>query len=313
MTTPPTSPVPRVRHCSTIVGILTLVLALMVLPGCRPGDTGTDDARTAGAVRCAEPGGWSDCEVTGHDDRGYDVYVPTRAASGSVPLMVALHGAGGRSETAVTMACNDGDRSDASCLHTIAEDEGFAVVYPNGSGFLPFRRLRLWNAGGGGDWDCTSGRACEDEVDDIDYLSAVLDDVGSWLDIDPGRITIVGHSNGGAMSHRLACELSDRVAAIAAVGGTNQFVTTTACEPEQPGDPGLGQHGDLGVPGSLRALNPTSTIGVRPHRARQGVSTRSPSRASINPAAARSPMRPNARRNSGSASRSAPLRSSWAS
>ncbi len=232
MDTVPPATAHRLRRPSTILGILAL--ALITLVGCGAGDTGTDDARTAGAAGCAEPGRWGDCEVTGHDDRGYDIYVPNRAASEAVPLVLALHGAGGRSDVAITTTCADGDRSDDSCLHAIAEDDGFAVVYPNGSGFLPFRRRRVWNAGGGGDWDCTSGRACEDDVDDIAYIKAVLDDVEGWLDVDPGHISVVGHSNGGAMSHRLACELSDRVTAIAAVGGTNQFATTAACAPEQP-------------------------------------------------------------------------------
>jgi polyhydroxybutyrate depolymerase len=161
--------------------------------GCGSGDTGTDDARDAGAVGCAEPGQWGDCELPGHDDRGYDVYVPTRA-----------------------------------------ESEGFAVVYPNGTGYLPLRRLRTWNAGGGGEYDCTSGRACHQDVDDVAYIDALLDDVESWLDIDTRRVWVVGHSNGAAMSHRLACELSDRIAAIAAVGGTNQFAATAPCEPAAP-------------------------------------------------------------------------------
>lgn len=211
-----------------------MLLALVVLAGCGAGDTGTDDARDVGAAGCAEPGQWGDCELPGHDDRGYDVYVPARAESEAVPLVVALHGAGGRSVHAITTSCVDGDRSSQSCLHRIAEDEGFAVVYPNGTGYLPLRRLRTWNAGGGGESDCTSGRACHEDVDDVAYVDALLDDVESWLDIDTRRVWVVGHSNGAAMSHRLACELSDRIAAIAAVGGTNQFGATAPCEPTAP-------------------------------------------------------------------------------
>jgi polyhydroxybutyrate depolymerase len=232
MNAPPVDSPPPSRSSG---GLLAAVgLTLVVIVGCSASDTGGADARDAGAVRCAEPGQWGDCELVDYDDRGYDVYVPTQAASGPVPVMVALHGGGGRSLHAITTSCPDGDRSSRSCLHHVAEDEGFAVVYPNGSGFWPLRRLRTWNAGGGGDWDCTSGRACEENVDDVAYIERVLDDVESWLDVDTARTTIVGHSNGGAMSRRLACELSDRVAAIAAVGGTNQFAATAPCEPEVP-------------------------------------------------------------------------------
>jgi polyhydroxybutyrate depolymerase len=62
----------------------------------------------------------------------------------------------------------------------------------------------------------------------------MLDHLVAWLNIDTGRVYFTGLSNGGAMSHRIACELSDRVTAIAAVGGANQFSTAAPCDPQLP-------------------------------------------------------------------------------
>ncbi len=108
------------------------------------------------------------------------------------------------------------------------------MAYPNGTGFFPLPNIKTWNAGGGGDFNCASGRACEEKVDDIAYFNAMLDDLSTWLNVDTRRVYFTGLSNGAAMSHRVACELSERVTAIAAVGGANQFATTAVCDPQYP-------------------------------------------------------------------------------
>jgi len=152
-----------------------------------------------------------------------------------MPLVVAFHGGGGSSSNGATMSCPDGDISDAGCLHGLGEKEGFVTVYPNGSGFLPLKRLRTWNAGGGSDgWNCASGKACTNNIDDLGYVDSLLGDLRSWLNIEPSRIYATGLSNGAAFTHRLACERADTFAAIAAVAGSNQFATGTTCDPAEP-------------------------------------------------------------------------------
>ncbi len=109
------------------------------------------------------------------------------------------------------------------------------TVYPNGTGFTPVRRLRTWNAGGGTDgWNCTSGKACANDVDDLAYVDRLIEDVSSWLNVDRTRLYASGLSNGAAFSHRLACERADVFAAIVAVAGSNQFSTGAPCEPARP-------------------------------------------------------------------------------
>ncbi len=96
-----------------------------------------------------------------------------------------------------------------------AEERGFIVAYPQGV-------ATSWNAG-----DCC-GTAWVDGVDDVGFVRAVLDRLESEWCIDPRRVFATGMSNGGFFSHRLACELSDRVAAIAPVAGV---LGVDACRP----------------------------------------------------------------------------------
>jgi len=198
--------------------------------------TATTEAWAPSAPPCAEPGGWGTCTLAAYPDRPYDVRVPSGDTTGApVPVVVVIHGGGGSAENAETMTCPGGDRDEAGCLQGLGDREGFLTVFPNGSSFPPVRKLRTWNAGGGSDgWNCTSGRACKEHVDDMSYLDAVLDDLAARYHIDPGRVYAVGLSNGAALAHRLACERADRFAAIVAAAGSNQFSTTADCAPSAP-------------------------------------------------------------------------------
>lgn len=98
----------------------------------------------------------------------------------------------------------------ASQSHMIAKSdaEGFIAVHPDGTGaFLG------WNAG-----DCC-GTASASGVDDVGLVGAILDRLETEMCVDTARIYSTGFSNGGFLSHRLGCELSDRIAAIAPVAG----------------------------------------------------------------------------------------------
>ena len=57
------------------------------------------------------------------------------------------------------------------------------------------------------------------KVDDVAFGRALLNDLEKVVKVDPKRIFATGISNGGMMAYRLASELSDRIAAIAPVGG----------------------------------------------------------------------------------------------
>ena len=142
--------------------------------------------------------------------RSYRLHLPDAAAPGTaLPLVMALHGGGGNARNIERM----------SGLSGIADREGFAVVYPNGSGRLR-HALLTWNAG-----NCC-GRALEEQADDVGFLNAVLDDVIRRQSIDSRRIYVTGMSNGGMMAYRFGCAAAGRLAAIAPVAGAMNVTCT---------------------------------------------------------------------------------------
>jgi polyhydroxybutyrate depolymerase len=140
-----------------------------------------------------------------HDgrDRSYVIRVPGgEIASGvRVPLVLVLHGGGGNAANAENM----------TGFTELARAERFIVVYPEGSA----RRGRLltWNAG-----HCC-GYAMQERIDDVGFLSALIDQLVRQYPVDLARIFVTGMSNGAMMSHRAGLELGAKVAAIAPVVG----------------------------------------------------------------------------------------------
>jgi len=107
-----------------------------------------------------------------------------------------------------------------------AERAGYYLLTPNGT--IDSRGNRFWNAMPGGCCDFDGSG-----VDDVAYLTALVDEAVNTLPVDEDRIYFTGHSNGGYMSYRMACELSDRVAAIMSLAG-GDYWSETACVPSQP-------------------------------------------------------------------------------
>jgi polyhydroxybutyrate depolymerase len=134
--------------------------------------------------------------------RSYIVHVPRNGAGRARPVVLAFHGGGGDAE---------GFKGYAG-LDTVADREGFIVVYPNGTGVLP-RRLLTWNAG-----ECC-GYAMNQQIGDVGFAIAVLDDLARRTSIDSRRVYATGHSNGAMMAYRLGAERADRIAAIVPVAG----------------------------------------------------------------------------------------------
>jgi polyhydroxybutyrate depolymerase len=177
---------------------------------------------------------WSrDNPVPGYTDRAYDLYVPKSTVGVPAAAVVVLHGGGGTAFGAEQMSCPTGDIAEAGCLHRLGESARFVTVYPRGT--APpggGDQLRTWNAGGGvAGYDCVSGLACSSNVDDIAYFTALLDALAARVAIDPDRIYVTGLSNGAAMTHRLACSLASRIAAVAAVSGAGQMDIAPGCAP----------------------------------------------------------------------------------
>jgi polyhydroxybutyrate depolymerase len=151
-----------------------------------------------------------------HIPPGYD---PKRAT----PVVLVFHGGLG----------NARNIQKVTKIDVVADEKIFIVVYPNGTGRFS-DRLLTWNGG-----RCC-GYAAEQKVDDVGFMRALLDDLETLVNVDPQRIYATGISNGAIMAYRLACELSDRIAAIGAVAGTQNI---DVCAPDRP-VPVLHIHGD---------------------------------------------------------------------
>lgn len=135
----------------------------------------------------------------GSSERYYTVHVPRKLAE-KPAVVIVLHGA-------LSDAWTVGFNSDMS---RYSDKQGFIAVYPCGTGYGK-RQLLFWNAGG------CCGPAHEKDVDDVAFIRELIASMKSKYGADPRRVYIAGASNGGMMAYRAATELSDQIAAIAAV------------------------------------------------------------------------------------------------
>lgn len=145
-------------------------------------------------------------------ERTYVVHLPPDYNDSiPLPLIIAMHGGFGS-------AANLENQSQLSAK---SDEANIIVVYPEGvkGGAL---NIRTWNAG----WCC--GFASSSNVNDVGFINALLDTLITDLAIDTNRIYATGMSNGGFMSYRLACELPNRIAAIAPVAAS---MSLTECNP----------------------------------------------------------------------------------
>ena len=139
----------------------------------------------------------------GELQRRYRVHIPTKhEAAKPTPVVIAFHGGGGNPESMIRL----------SGLSDKSDEAGFIVVYPFGTGRLE-NQLLTFNGGG------CCGYAMENKIDDVAFTAALLDDLATVVKVDANRVFATGLSNGGIVSHYVASELSDRIAAIAPVGG----------------------------------------------------------------------------------------------
>ncbi|HLO34726.1 MAG TPA: alpha/beta fold hydrolase [Candidatus Deferrimicrobium sp.] len=149
-------------------------------------------------------------------DRPVAVHVPPSYDKGRPsPLLIVLHGYTG----------SGSDQEAYFGLQREAEQRGFVTAYPDGT--MDSRGDRFWNAT---DACCNfDGRA----IDDVAYLDGLITAIEATVTIDPHRVYIAGHSNGGFMSYRLACTHADRIAAIVSLAGAT-FAKPADCRPTEP-------------------------------------------------------------------------------
>ena len=185
----------RVLRAVCIVSVLTSSLGLAEETSTKP----TDSPLTAESLT---PGDHTRHLMVGNQKRFYIVHVPPGYDSNTpTPVVLALHGAGMNGSMMVWF----------TGLNKTADAKGFIAVYPSGTGTGP---LLTWNAGG------LIGRLKKGRTDDVVFIGRLLDELEATSNVDRNRVYACGMSNGGMMCYRLAAEMSDRIAAIAAVAGT---------------------------------------------------------------------------------------------
>jgi polyhydroxybutyrate depolymerase len=142
--------------------------------------------------------------------RDYYLHMPSAPEpAGGWPLVMVLHGAGGDGRIALRLYHWPQKADDAHFIVVGLNALQTRTWLPPSFVFNP----RAWNN------DDPGNLGSIPQHDDVGYVRAVLDDVEHRYRIDSSRVYATGFSSGAGMTHRLGVELSDRFAAIAAVGG----------------------------------------------------------------------------------------------
>lgn len=143
------------------------------------------------------------------------VFLPAKYEGQKWPVVLLLHGYGSSADMI----------GNYFALKNYVTSHGFILVVPNGK--VGVFKLRYWNAT---DACCDFAHT---QVDDVAYLRSLINEVKTKYAVDDRRIYLAGHSNGGFMSHRLACEIGEEIAGIASFAGVN-FHDDSMCAGKAP-------------------------------------------------------------------------------
>lgn len=197
--------------CSITAIVCGLAWAQVRRPFARPGQgqaaSGPATARalmpaTMPAGATLKPGDFTRTLKVDGQERSYIIHVPPKYdPKKPTPVVLNFHGAWANGAIQVFF----------SGMNEKADAANFIAVYPNGTGIgeMPL----FWNT-------YAKPGANDRPADDVKFTAKLLDDLATVGNIDSRRIYATGMSNGGMMAHLLAVELSDRIAAVAAVSGT---------------------------------------------------------------------------------------------
>ena len=190
-------------------GILLLSVLLLAASGCGPA-TSLEPAPTPVHVlaeKYATSGTYAETLTIDGVVREFLIHIPpSYRLDTPLPLVINMHGRG------ATVL----HQERLSAMFTKADEEGFIVASPQAVG----RPATWWPAPG------PLGQA------DLEFFQAMIERIESQINVDPARIYATGFSNGGAMANRLACAMSDKIAAIAPVAGAHPQMES--CQPMLP-------------------------------------------------------------------------------
>jgi len=140
-------------------------------------------------------------------DRNYALYVPASYEGlEATPLVFNLHGFGS----------NAAEEQFYTGMQFVADREGFLLCFPNGL-------ENSWNVG----WNFGSS------ADDVGFIDQILTEISGEYNVNSQKVYSCGMSNGGFMSYTLACELNDKIAAVASVTGAMAESYVPNCVPNR--------------------------------------------------------------------------------
>ncbi len=149
-------------------------------------------------------------------DRDYILYIPSSyEENSSFPIVFNLHGG--------DMTARQ-QMENVSDMRSLADTENFILVYPQST--IDDNGVPIWNLGG------ENSKATD--IDDVGYISHLIDEISNFYSTDLDRIYVTGFSNGGYLSFEIACKLSNRIAAFASVAGHMFIDTFNNCSPSHP-------------------------------------------------------------------------------
>jgi polyhydroxybutyrate depolymerase len=180
--------------------VLLILVLLSTLQGCNR-TPGTDDNDYSASI------------IYGGLERTYSVHISNSYdQTKATPLVIALHGGGGTGKGVAKL----------TGFNAISDRENFIVAYPDGF-------EKHWNDSRGVQW-----QSQVENTDDVGFISALIDRLSDELNIDAKRVYVTGISNGGMMSHRLGCELSQKIAAIAPIASNIPVNQASVWMPSRP-------------------------------------------------------------------------------
>jgi polyhydroxybutyrate depolymerase len=179
--------------------------AIAMADGATPGDAMLDGS----VIMLGGDGGSGPTSrpYTLHVPPGYDPHTPA-------PLVVLLHGYGAW-----------GSSQDFYLgLSGLADKDTFLLALPDGT--VDPTGFHFWNA---------TDACCNwygSTVDDVGYISWLIDDVKAHYNVDAHHVHLFGHSNGAFLAHRMACDVTTKISSIVALAG-DQWLDWSKCAPSE--------------------------------------------------------------------------------
>ncbi|WP_334833991.1 extracellular catalytic domain type 1 short-chain-length polyhydroxyalkanoate depolymerase [Nostoc sp.] len=192
------------HSCQYFKKIITFLLVISLVTGC--------NSIKADEIDTSQPKILSGDNYGQIDNQGrlrtYYFYTPkSYDPNHPMPLVLVFHGDAGSGHSI----------SDVTRFNNLAEQKGFIVVYPDGIN-------QKWSLRGNS----------QGKIDDVLFVSALIDHLKQEINIDSHKIYATGFSRGGILTQALACKLSDKIAAFASVAGSLPVRLKPNCQPQTP-------------------------------------------------------------------------------